>query len=332
MNTRLNCFNPLNSRIINILNEIILPYSGPNFALLDFPNHANVGDSAIWLGELALLKKLGGAAPGYVCAFDNFDEDILRAAVPQGTVFLHGGGNFGDIWNHHQVFRENVITRLRDRRIVQLPQSIHYEDPARIAQTARIIAAHPDFTLLVRDYASLELARRHFDCSVELCPDSAFAMGERRGAAPSIDVLAMLRTDKERTEAGNLPDHITVEDWLINDTAAVRRAKVGGVMRAWRSLSPASMRASAYEAAARHRVERGFRQLERGRAIITDRLHVHILSLLMGRPHAVLDNHYGKIARFLDAFTHSSPLVHRANGIGDALAWVHTTDEVGAAA
>lgn len=332
MNTRLNSFNSLVSEISELLIERLSPHSTPDFALLDFPNHANVGDSAIWLGELELLKTLSGTTPGYVCAFDNFNEDAMRVAVPEGTVFLHGGGNFGDIWNHHQTFRENVITRLHDRPIVQLPQSIHYGDAARIGQTARVIAAHPNFTLLVRDIPSLELARHHFDCAVELCPDSAFAMGKRRGPAPSIDVLAMLRTDKERTSTGDLPNHITVEDWLIDDTAIVRRAKAGGVMRAWTSLSPASARASAYEAAARHRVERGFRQLSRGRAIITDRLHVHILSLLLGRPHAVLDNHYGKIARFLDTFTHGSPLVHRADGMDDALTWAQAASAGRAAA
>ncbi|MEZ0133588.1 MULTISPECIES: polysaccharide pyruvyl transferase family protein [Novosphingobium] len=324
MNTRLNSFNPSIDHLEKRLWTTIAPYASSSFSLLDFPNHANVGDSAIWLGEVQLLKSLGGAGPGYVCAFDNFDEQAMRTAVPEGTVFLHGGGNFGDIWNHHQTFREDVIARLRDRRIVQLPQSIHYGDPARIDRTARIIAAHPDFTLLVRDVPSLELARRHFDCTVELCPDSAFAMGARSGAAPSIDVLAMLRTDKERAQSDKLPDHATVEDWLIDDTAAVRRAKAGGVMRAWTSLSPASARASAYEAAARHRVERGFRQLARGRAIVTDRLHVHILSLLLGRPHAVLDNHYGKIARFLDAFTQGSALVHRAEDIEEAVAWARS--------
>lgn len=327
MNTRLNSFNPLIVELENQLSETISLYSSPDFALLDFPNHANVGDSAIWLGELRLLGKLAGAAPGYVCAFDNFDEEAMRAAVPEGTVFLHGGGNFGDIWNHHQTFREDVIARLGDRRIVQLPQSIHYGDPERIARTARVIAAHPDFTLLVRDLPSLDLARRHFDCAVKLCPDSAFAMGEREGTPASIDVLAMLRTDKERSETISLPADITVEDWLIDDTAAVRRAKAAGIMRAWTSLSPASARASAYEAAARHRVERGFRQLARGRAIVTDRLHVHILSLLLGRPHAVLDNHYGKIARFLEAFTQGFPLVHRAEGITDAVDWARTTGD-----
>jgi len=37
-----------------------------DYALLNFPNHANVGDSAIWLGELAHLKATFGFPAG-VC-------------------------------------------------------------------------------------------------------------------------------------------------------------------------------------------------------------------------------------------------------------------------
>ncbi|WP_276524270.1 polysaccharide pyruvyl transferase family protein, partial [Enterobacter hormaechei] len=48
-------------------------------------------------------------------------------------------------------------------------------------------------------------------------------------------------------------------------------------------------------ARARRRVERGLRLLSRGERIVTDRLHGHILSLLLGIPHVVLDNDYGKL-------------------------------------
>lgn len=317
----LNSFNITIDPLISRLKGLITPHMTSNFALLDFPDHGNVGDSAIWLGELSVFRMLTGGRPAYVSAFHSLDDAALRAAVPEGTIFLHGGGNFGDIWNHHEDFREGVIARFRDRPVVQLPQSIHYDDPDRIARTARVIAAHPDFTLLVRDEPSLDLARRHFDCPVHLCPDSALALGALIPAPAHLDVLAMLRTDKEGTGVGGMPAGIPVEDWLVEDAGAVRRAKAGAAIRAWTALSPSSTRAMAFEAAARHRVERGLRQLAQGRAIVTDRLHVHILSLLLGRPHAVLDNVYGKIGRFLDAFTGTSPLVYRATDLDAAVAW-----------
>jgi pyruvyl transferase EpsO len=55
--------------------------------------------------------------------------------------------------------------------------------------------------------------------------------------------------------------------------------------------------------------------------VVTDRLHVHILSLLQGKAHAVLDNSYGKIARFMAAFTGTTDLAYRARSLPDAIEW-----------
>jgi len=57
-----------------------------------------------------------------------------------------------------------------------------------------------------------------------------------------------------------------------------------------------------YRSQARRRVMAGARQLAQGRQIVTDRLHMHLISSLLRRPHVVLDNSYGKISRYIDAF------------------------------
>jgi pyruvyl transferase EpsO len=55
--------------------------------------------------------------------------------------------------------------------------------------------------------------------------------------------------------------------------------------------------------------------------VITDRLHAHILSLLLDLPHAVLDNSYGKLHRFLDAWTGDAASVQRASSLEAAERW-----------
>jgi exopolysaccharide biosynthesis predicted pyruvyltransferase EpsI len=44
---------------------------------------------------------------------------------PDDPILLHGGGNFGDVWPGFQRFREQVIRESPNRRIIQLPQTIH---------------------------------------------------------------------------------------------------------------------------------------------------------------------------------------------------------------
>ncbi|GGE95756.1 polysaccharide pyruvyl transferase family protein [Sphingomonas prati] len=276
---------------------------GSRYALVDFPDHANVGDSAIWLGELTMLRQVTGHDPCYVSTWHDFDADAFRRACPDGTLFLHGGGNLGDIWVHHQQFREHILSTIRDRPIVQLPQSIHFRDPARADRFAALAGAHPDFVLYARDRRSLEFARQHLACPSQLAPDSAYALGRQARGAPICDLLMLMRTDDERRGYAVPPtSDATVVDWLED-----------------RPGLPPGVDPAAREAQATARVDRGFRLLAQGRVVVTDRLHGHILADLLGIPHVALDNDYGKVAAYLDAWPASSALVRTATTMDQAL-------------
>jgi exopolysaccharide biosynthesis predicted pyruvyltransferase EpsI len=300
------------------------------FALVDFPDYANVGDSAIWVGTTAYFSAHRGREPRYISSIDSFSEAALRASVPEGPIFVQGGGNFGDLWPRHQEFREDLLGRFPDREIVQLPQSIHFDDPIRAEVTARAIARHGKFRLLLRDQPSYEFAARHFDCEISLCPDMALFIGELGRQAPDVDVFYLLRTDKERAVregAGRDSYSFRVGDWLVEPRLPVEARKLVGVLREvrrgpWDRLA---LRAATYQAAARARVLRGCRLLSSGRVVITDRLHAHLLSLLLGIPHAVLDNSYGKLGRFLDIWTGGAAGIHHAASFDDAEDWAAAT-------
>ena len=315
-------------RLQNATHECLkdLVPDGPH-ALLDFPDIRNVGDSAIWLGELAYLKSRFNQRPAYVSKTRDLITRDLERAVPDGPIFIHGGGNFGDIWESHQDFREQVLDRWPDRLIVQFPQSIHYQSDARADETARVIARHKRFVLLVRDEESRHFAERRFDCEIRLCPDMAFGIGPVDPVGrPDLGVLAMLRADKETTGPRDMGDHahIPVEDWISESKARVRIAKAIGILGALTSFNACAIKAGKFNAAARNRFERGRRQLSRAEAIVTDRLHVHIISLLLGKPHAVLDNSYGKIGRFMAAFSGGTDLTYAATSLSDAMEWAQS--------
>jgi exopolysaccharide biosynthesis predicted pyruvyltransferase EpsI len=283
---------------------------GQAYALVDFPDHANVGDSAIWLGETRMLRAITGRSPDYVSTWADFDAAAFRRACPDGVLFLHGGGNLGDIWLHHQTFRETILHDIRDRPVVQLPQSIHFRDPARLAPFAAIVADHPDVHLYVRDRTSLEVAARHLSCTIDLAPDSAFALGPQAArVAADCDLLMLMRTDDERR---------------AEDRSALSRV-AGAVMLDWLDddalpETAGTSRAQAYDRVAEARVERGLRLLSRGRRIMTDRLHAHILATLLGIPHVALDNDYGKISAYICCWTEGIDGVQTAPSIEAAVA------------
>lgn len=301
-------------------------------ALVDFPNHSNVGDNAIWLGEIAWLAA-AGIQVQYRCELKSYNRAALAQSLGRdGVIFIHGGGNLGDLWPRHQRLRETVIRDFPDRPIVQLPQTLHFQTRESLARTRAVFDAHPDLTLLVRDEASLDLVGNEFRAPGLLCPDMAFYLGALpRPRSPRRDIFWLRRADREAsgaTEAPSAPG-LAVADWLDDRRSLPDRAR--RVLRRrpvrWLSRSPQARRTIArlidasYDWQAQRRVAFGCRLLATGSVVVTDRLHAHILSLLLGIPHVILDNNYGKLRRFCETWnTLSSPLVRWANAPAEALA------------
>jgi len=318
--------------IQTVLRPLLPP--GSRYVHLAPPNHVNPGDSAIWLGERRCFKDLGvrSVAASHVRRYWRDEVEALG----RRDILLAGGGNFGDLWPDVQAFRERVISDFPDRRIVQLPQSIHFRERSNLERARRIIETHPDFTLLVRDRRSLDIAREAFDVPVVLAPDMALYLGSiARPTSPRIDLLWLAREDIEARDRPELASPSSVErlDWMEDrDHERPRGLRMGAAFRLDRRLgflmqrSPRLARraARARTAAARRlaveRMVRGCTFLSRGRVVITDRLHGHILSMLMGIPHVCLDNSYGKVSSFVETWTSSVPIVHLAQNADDALA------------
>lgn len=289
-------------------------------ALVDFPDHSNVGDSAIWLGEMAWLADMG-RPPVYTAALVNFVAAELLRHAPQGPILIHGGGNFGTVWPKHEALRLHLLRQFPGRPIVQLPQSLYYEDEASTQEMAKAIRDHGAFTLLVRDARSFAFAREHFDCEIRLCPDAALYLGRLRRAPARADIVALLRTDHERVaDATAAPPEAIVTDWL--EEAARDRMLMRGRLKIHSLLvaREPDRRLHRYQMLARWRLRRGIATLSRGRTIVTDRLHAHIMSLLLDIPHIVLDNMYGKVGGFAAQWTHGYEGFHRAPSRAEAFA------------
>jgi pyruvyl transferase EpsO len=301
-------------------------------AVIDFPNHTNVGDSAIWLGQSSLLQRLGVRAPRYTCDYGNYSPERLAARVGGGTILLTGGGNFGDLYPHHQELREAVIAAFPGNPIVQLPQSIHFVDRRALEACARLCDAHPNFTLMVRDHASRELAERTFRSRVVLCPDMAFGLGPlARLGTVDHDIVHLARRDREAKCPGEpvvRPGVLRV-DWLGEREVLLHRMHGGLRRRSDRHAALAPLWPLAtllYDPLARHRLRRGVTLLSRGRRVVTDRLHAHILSLLLGIPHCVLDNSYGKVRGCWEAWTHVAASAAWCDSEAEAFAKVGELD------
>lgn len=302
-------------KIKSVLDPLVT--SGLNYALLDFPNHSNVGDSAIWLGELDYLSNIG-CRPKYSCDKFNYNPDIINSYFCDQGLLLHGGGNFGDLWYRHQVMREDVLNKFKEKPVVQLPQSIFFQSSEALASTQRVVAAHNNFVLLVRDNVSHAFAKKHFDCEVHLCPDMAFSMKISRlkqfAVNKDIGCVYLSRTDLEsgQVKSNKLPKEVLLIDWL--DEEPLKSSKYYRMIdkferRRWaRNVLPLQrVRFKLSEILAQQRLERGCQILCQSERVVTDRLHGMILAFLLGREVYAFDNSYGKLSSYYQTWKEFLP-------------------------
>jgi pyruvyl transferase EpsO len=318
----------LAGQVVETVRSLVPPAS--RCALLDYPNHANVGDNAIWLGERRVLRSLG-AQVRYATDLSEYARDRLADRLAgRGTILMHGGGNLGDLWPEHQEFRERVIATFPDYPIIQLPQSICFRNPAALRRAKAVFDAHPNLTLLLRDRRSLDIARNTFRAPSLLCPDMALALGAlKRTVPPRVDVLSICRADHESAMMQVPSGHA---HWERQDWVTAPRGLRAGVWRLLRRLNryhgvPGRHRiwlGHVYDLLSQQRLQYGRRLLSRGRVVVTDRLHGHVLSLMLGIPHVVIDDRYGKVRSFYETWTKQSTLAIWADSLGEVAEAVAT--------
>src|SRR5262249_11854400 len=152
-----------------------------------------------------------------------------------------------------------------------------------------------------------------FDADVRLGPDLAFAcpidgptelpaadiawiaredresrcLGPERPPAGVWRVDWNLRADELHPLEGEAPLPVSLPELIDRNRSMTKRAAAGNCD--WRDLAQVRGKLTHW------RLGRGCRLLRRGRTIVTDSLHAHILGLMLGIPTVVTDNNYGKL-------------------------------------
>lgn len=290
-------------------------------ALVNYPDIGNVGDPALWLGTMSLLDRLGVRPSVHVPIGDltRSMADRLRGA---DVILINGGGNFGDLWAGQQQTREQVLEVCAHQRIVQLSQSCWFRDESNLERMVSLIDRAADVTMMWRDRRSLEFAESALPGSHMLAPDMAFGLGAASRDI-TLDILCLIRADQESRYPGFDWSGVgaTVTDWTTDprpehpDLPATRQR----MREMLTEGAPTARVQPLLIEVARRRVGRGFDILGSGRVIVTDRLHGHIMALLLGRPHVILDNTYSKIADFHRTWTEGVGAVVPADNPREAL-------------
>ncbi len=101
-------------------------------------------------------------------------------------------------------------------------------------------------------------------------------------------------------------DHASDAHWQQDRDAALR-ARQSALAGDSAHVPRISALAAAYDTYAALQVARGYELLGRGQSVVTDRLHGHVLSLLLNLPHVVIPDRYGKVRALWETWTSSCP-------------------------
>lgn len=282
---------------------------GKPYALVDYPNYANPGDCAIWIGARAALESLYGRPPAYVSTVRQFDARQCRNRISGGTVFFLGGGNFGSLYDKHHRRRLHALKKIADMRIVLLPLSVAERasdggNPALAAETRAVLGQCRQLTVFAREHNSRTQLRETYGIDAVLCPDTAHwcSVSDVR---PATGAIGLLRKDSEALPARSrdgLPES-AIFDWR-DDRAIIQMNRLGKIS----PFIPAPrLRLAAFDRVARAKVAAASRLLGRGDRIVTDRLHGVILASLMKREVAAADNRTGKVGAYVSTWPQLLP-------------------------
>ena len=305
--------------------------AGEPAALLQFPYDGNVGNHMMWVATTDYLRRRNVPLT-YVAHGNNFDVETLRRAVGRGSVLFLGGVTVSRLWPRHAEIKQLVASALPHNRLISLPATMLFVDSADGEGAGELFGAHQNVTLMARDPRSEREARGVFPEHIEIVtiPDMALRLGPQPRRSPAeFDVIWLARDDIEGV--GNRPpENVFVFDWphLREIRRAYYALRASGVFSRARGNVPAipyrrfvapSM-AQLYRLASREVLSFGNRVLDRGKVLVTDRMHPHIHAALRGQHVVLLPDKFGKNRAVFDAFTHRLTRVHWVDTPAEALA------------
>ena len=298
--------------------------TGSEVALIDVPVNRNAGDLFILAAADRMLSDLE-CETVYRAGVRDYRSNYARRQVgSKTTIICLGGGNFGDLYPQYQALRERVVADFASNPVVVLPQSVYFASDAEAVRSASILARHGDLRIAVRDRRSLDLVRSRITPQVQLLPDLVhWVQADGVKVAPSANkrTVALMRRDSERaSESKDLSTDAPQEDWpQLLPGYTVKVAVAAARMSAVPLPMLGRQRHEKWALFAHRLLDQAIDRLRVTDRVVTDRLHGAIVARLGGVPVDLVDNSYGKLSAYYDAWWRGDPAVRLGGQDGRAV-------------
>jgi exopolysaccharide biosynthesis predicted pyruvyltransferase EpsI/nitroreductase len=217
------------------------------------------------------------------------DQFFSENVEPDDLIFLHSGGDFGDLYPDWHAIRKQIINKFSENRIVQLPVSVFYGSIVNFEEDKIFFSGRKNLLILCRTPESAEILSNNFDCRAEFFPDFVFSLkvpvfnSVRRGK------LAVMRCDAESIYRKTVPNKLRkgrplrmVIDFLLDVDAKKRLMKVFAD-----NYYVKDVQVTDYDITDENRervIYDTLRFYSRFESVITDRFHGAVFSFLTNTP------------------------------------------------
>ncbi|MCL1631167.1 polysaccharide pyruvyl transferase family protein [Sporolactobacillus sp. CPB3-1] len=252
------------------------------------PTHGNLGDQAIAYAQKEYIKM----------HFRNYKyieipyRDVLKSIRSiknilgsEDVIFIHGGGNMGDLYFWEESMRRYIIKKLKNHFIISFPQTFSYSSSIigkiELRKSCNIYSKCKNLLLVARETESYRLMKQHFvGAKIVITPDIVLSLNKKKEDRKRSGLLLCFRNDEEQFIDDDFKKNlikfikskykkIQVSDTVINkEVNSQNRSRELNIL--WEK----------------------FRNSE---VVLTDRLHGMIFSVITCTPCIVFNNYNHKI-------------------------------------
>lgn len=169
-------------------------------------DYGNLGDVAITYAQTQFLKD---ALPDFEIIDVPISKTlegismIKKIIKEEDIVTTVGGGNFGDLYDQIEFYRQLVVESFPNNKMVSFPQTIDFSETEKgkkaLIQAKKSYSKHQNMTFIAREQLSFDLMKAAFPTNnVVLTPDIVMSLNKIKPDFDRKGVVMCLRDDDEK--------------------------------------------------------------------------------------------------------------------------------------
>lgn len=260
-----------------------------DIVLLDTPLHGNLGDQAIAIAEIQILKEnfpnktVLEVPADYL---DRFETKFAKITPLTKLILVHGGGFLGDLWPNEEYRFRKIVDAFRNHKLIVFPQTISFSSYKKnqfFEDSRKAYINGKKMHICLREQKSMDIMKKYFpEINILKVPDSVLMMKMKCNNEIKKNAILCFRADHEKIVSDVNVNFIkkTIEERFRKDeiyeldTVISHKIKIKSRKTHVKNL---------------------LTEFAKAKIVITDRLHGMVFAAITNTPCIALGNVNGKV-------------------------------------